>query len=218
MSKVMDIKKERGDIAIVPEIEELARTFNAEMRVTESEPPGEVAFLEWAMAAAVALFLARPFFEEIMKELGKETGKRIANAIKKQFEEAKKKSRNLYSAEELTKLAKAQEANSKSELDQLRRRLGRQYAPLEIRVAITIQGGADERLRFVFLPSLEDNDVDAALARLAQDWEGIIQKTIEQARPYPVAGPASVAVYVTREGKWLGSQELIMMHKRGEKI
>jgi hypothetical protein len=71
MSKVMDIKKERGDIAIVPEIEELARTFNAEMRVTESEPPGEVAFLEWAMAAAVALFLARPFFEEIMKELGK---------------------------------------------------------------------------------------------------------------------------------------------------
>jgi hypothetical protein len=225
MLDVVRIRKERGAIVIVPEIEELGRRFYPDMTVTEFERPEVVMAIEWAMGAAVALWFAKPFFEQMMKELGTEAGKAILGAIKKQFAEAKDKSPKLYSAHELQELQKAEKSASPAETRKLRETLGRQHAPLELIVPVTLPGGVVEEFKFVFLPSLDgEQDVDAALARLATDWEDIIKEKIERSQSSPQllgirSAPVDrLAVYVPVEGRWLGTMEVVMLLKAKKKI
>lgn len=218
MIKEMHIKKEWGDIVIVHEIEELGRRFDADINVIEFDRPPVVAVLEWAIPAAFILFLTKPFFQEMMKELGKEAGKNIANAIKKQFAEAKNKSPRLYRASDIIKLEEAERNLSESEVKQLRATLGRQHAPLEIDVAVTLSSGVAGQFRFVFLPSLEDKDIDIALIHLANDGDNIIQKKIEELALHrlPNSSVDLFAVYVSEEKKWVDMRELILLLQKNK--
>ena len=100
MSDVFKIQKEQGYINIIPEIQELGRRFYSEVNVTEFSRT-QTQSVDWALPAAVALFLARPFFEELMKSLGKGTGEAIIAAFKKQFGESKRKASRLHSIDDL---------------------------------------------------------------------------------------------------------------------
>jgi hypothetical protein len=223
MLNVFRIEKEQGDIIIVPELQQLAKSFHSELTVAEFERPNMVMVLEWAALASVAIFLTKPFFEEMMKELGKETGKSIVSAIKKQFFEAKEKGSRLYGKVELDQLLAARR-RSELEYDELRRAIGRQHAPIEIAVDFHLHENQEKAFRFVFLPSLDERQIELALERLPTEWEEIIQKRIaDSASSFKVAGMPSEPidrhiVYLPSENMWVGTRDMIKYAREGNKL
>jgi hypothetical protein len=214
MSDAVRISKEQGEVAILPELEALARRFDPQMTVTEFERPKVSMVFEWAVAATVALFLMKPYFESLMKELGKATGEGIVSVIKKQFAESKEKGSRLYSKEEISKLLE----KSDDERRKLLRTLGKQHAALEIDVEVE----TTYSFRFVFPASLEEKDIGPALTHLAESWELIIQERIQASRSAHSFGSVTstqiddISVYVPTESRWLSRREMVKYLQDGK--
>jgi hypothetical protein len=209
------VVKEVGDVQVVPELKELSTRFNTDMTVRGFKRPEYVNNLEWAIPAAVALFLAKPFFEEMMKALGKSTGEGIISAIKKQFAEGKKHGSRVYSGEDVREIIKAGDTPAG---DKLRKTLGRPHPSFELRVEYT----QTETFRFVLRADMDENDIPKALAELADRWEEDVrvntEKYNETIKLYGHAALEDTSVYVPSQGRWMGMAEILTAMRNNEKL
>ena len=83
-------------------------------------------------------------------------------------------------------------------------------------------GQFTETLRFVFPPSLNEGDLDAALGSLSVQWENIAQQRVEDYRRSNEAYGGTMptpfdknAVFVASKNKWMSQKEVIQFLQAG---
>jgi hypothetical protein len=211
LSDAFVIQKERGDINIVPEMLGLRDIVGSDVKTTELVRT-HTQSIEWALPAAIALFFAKPYFDELMKALGKSTGEAIVAAFKKQFSESKAKASRSHSISDIEQAIEAGDPD-------ILKSLGRPHAPLEIRIDCTQVSTHQESYRFVFASSLRESDLPKALNELARTWESDRQqrelRTKRLAEQHHGGGVEYVSVYSPARKGWIDAEEVERIERGG---
>lgn len=208
MAETIVVVKQRGlDFDVAPGAEQLAKALDGEVETRDRDRGAILNSIEWLAAATVAAYIAKPFFDELLKQLGKEAGTGIANALKKLFQSARDADDRVFNRDEVQQQITALHAGDSDSYASLRARTGRHLPPLEVIVQLPSNASV-EQLRFVFPAAISLGDWDTIMLGLAETCRAALEARPDASGIGSVRLPRRSYVFDPETRQWWSDLDL----------
>lgn len=213
-------KSSNKEIFITDELKSVIESMGCDYDIEEFDRPQHVNILEWTIPAGITLFLAKPYFEAMMKKLGDASGEAILIAIKNQFAKSKSGNERLISKRDMESVIEIAKEYGEEAADVRYKEVGKKIAPLEIDVHYDKYNNKQFTVRFVFPANLDDDDLDLSLNILKENYKSLIEAIFsERCREISMLDFDDLGtvecIFSKNSRAWLSRKQVLALLQRG---
>lgn len=155
--------------------------------------------IEWALPALLTVWIAKSYFDGLLKELGKETGSALKGLLLTLYSRVRGVNNRVYDADQLKQLAEGASPES----------LGRQGPALRLVVSLENSDGKQASSISVVVPDgLTDVEIEVATSSLVVGLASAVEHQQKLLDEYPKSVRPTSIIYTVADG-WLTDCERI---------